>query len=618
MTPSVRRLRTAAAQRAPAPATDPTERIQFNRRGMVSWFQPVEAAKIAFRVLMSGLANSFVDTRELQGSFRRVRLPREVDRIEPPQEPAESPIDISFETVADEVWIDYVADVGDGWNPTYAVARLLGAGNLRLRGSDNRLPRGHVLVLGGDCVYPTPSLKEYRDRFLGPYHQALPDLAGLPHEPHHRPPTLLAIPGNHDWYDGLTGFIRTFCQGADIGVWRARQTRSYFAASLPGNWALWGTDMQLDNRIDKVQLDYFERAAAVHKGRRLILCTATPGWRNDRPSYQRVYKNYWFFEDLAIRNGCEPWVVLAGDLHHYSRYEDGMGRQLITAGGGGSYMTGTHDLPRSVTPPARTADFITGARGVYKYRPRGTEEYRESGFPYPSRTESLRLANRTFGFPFLAQNWAFCVLLGLLYAWMMWTQDPGRVWPAGSTLPEFWMRLLGIFFDRAMPWLPPAVLIIGAATFAAADDPAHRWARSLWGGLHGAAHVVMALGIGWALAQLPVLRETPARWLLGIVGVAGLAGGFLFGAYLVLSSRYFGWHENEVFAAQSLEDFRNFLRISVKADGRLTIYPVALRRVPRRWRKRLNRQPGQSTFEPNETPVEPELIEGPIEVRPPA
>ena len=73
---------------------------------------------------------------------------------------------------------------------------------------------------------------------------------------------LLAIPGNHDWYDGLTNFVREFCQGGTIGGWYLAQRRSYFAVRLTDGWWLWGIDIPFVSRIDPSQLDYFQRLAA--------------------------------------------------------------------------------------------------------------------------------------------------------------------------------------------------------------------------------------------------------------------------------------------------------------------------------------------------------------------
>ena len=82
------------------------------------------------------------------------------------------------------------------------------------------------------------------------------------------PPALFAVPGNHDWYDGLTAFLRFFCQGGWVGGWKTEQRRSYFAVKLPQRWWLLGIDIQFDTYIDAPQIDYFRTVAAAHRGRR--------------------------------------------------------------------------------------------------------------------------------------------------------------------------------------------------------------------------------------------------------------------------------------------------------------------------------------------------------------
>ncbi len=57
---------------------------------------------------------------------------------------------------------------------------------------DEELPRGSVLLLGGDQVYPTAGPEAYEDRFIGPCPAALPQ-TGSP-----QGPELYALPGNHD------------------------------------------------------------------------------------------------------------------------------------------------------------------------------------------------------------------------------------------------------------------------------------------------------------------------------------------------------------------------------------------------------------------------------------
>ena len=74
-------------------------------------------------------------------------------------------------------------------------------------------------------------------------------------------PRLFALPGNHDWYDGLTSFLRVFAQQRPFGGWATEQTRSYFAVSLPQRWWLFAIDTQFDDYVDAPQLEYFHDAA---------------------------------------------------------------------------------------------------------------------------------------------------------------------------------------------------------------------------------------------------------------------------------------------------------------------------------------------------------------------
>ena len=109
-------------------------------------------------------------------------------------------------TGADELWLDYVADSGDGFDATTTIASVVARDVLNLPdpagGGPTRVPEtvhetraGAVLVLGGDQAYPFATMEEYRNRLVGPFRAVLPWTW--------RPRWLFAIPGNHDWYDGL-------------------------------------------------------------------------------------------------------------------------------------------------------------------------------------------------------------------------------------------------------------------------------------------------------------------------------------------------------------------------------------------------------------------------------
>ena len=71
------------------------------------------------------------------------------------------------------MWVDYVSDLGDGFNSTYTVAYLLAQPELEFGGETTQ--RGRILVMGGDQVYPVPKRSHYENRLLGPYRAAMPN-----------------------------------------------------------------------------------------------------------------------------------------------------------------------------------------------------------------------------------------------------------------------------------------------------------------------------------------------------------------------------------------------------------------------------------------------------------
>lgn len=68
---------------------------------------------------------------------------------------------------------DFVADLGDGFDSTYAMATLLARKELAVGGK--ALPRGQLLVMGGDEIYPKASRQAYTNQLCQPYAWASPD-----------------------------------------------------------------------------------------------------------------------------------------------------------------------------------------------------------------------------------------------------------------------------------------------------------------------------------------------------------------------------------------------------------------------------------------------------------
>ena len=559
--------------------------LRFERKRMVGWFDPRQLLSTGARAVMSELFGAYFDRRELQAALRTAG--------DPPNYANDN-----------ELWIDFVADLGDGFDSTYTIAYLLSRPSLPIgsaadgtrHGTPDVAPRGRILVMGGDQVYPVARRDEYQNRLHGPYEAALPSVPDGTPSPH-----LFAIPGNHDWYDGLTSFLRTFCQERHIGAWQTRQSRSYFALQLPHRWWLWGTDMQLESDIDRPQLDFFTQLCKTHlkPGDRVILCTAQPAWVQVAAGREEAYHNLSFLEQTLIeRYGATLAVTLTGDLHHYARYEstDASGKQKITAGGGGAYLAGTHDLPEALTLP----------------KGEGTETYRRAGvYPSPGRSRVL-----SFGaLAFLAHNRGFAVLLGglyLLYAWLFQSASrreasaAAAASPLGasfldalSTMPFSEWRTVAWAVWRLLvhnPGVVAAVLAIvaGLAAFTMPERPG-RWRRvaaRAAGAVHGLAHLSLNVALIWAFARINVgqlgLTVATARQSLlfsaEMLVVGSALGGVLMGLYLVLANQLLGLHRNDVFAAQSIPDYKNFLRLWVRPDGGLTILTYGIDRVCRRWK----------------------------------
>ncbi|HEX5633985.1 MAG TPA: metallophosphoesterase, partial [Gemmatimonadales bacterium] len=222
-------------------------RATSQRLPMVGWYDPGQLLDTGLKTLFSMIVGERSDRRIIQALA--ARQPDVYDYthhyVEGDAEPSPAP-----DRPREELWLDYVADTGDGWNSTYAVAWALAQPTLALP-DGSALPRADVLVFGGDQVYPAASREEYNRRLVVPFDTALGD-AAVAESPH-----VFAIPGNHDWYDGLVSFTRLFCQKRRIGAWKTLQRGSYFAFRLPHGLWLFAVDIQLEADIDLAQLAFF-------------------------------------------------------------------------------------------------------------------------------------------------------------------------------------------------------------------------------------------------------------------------------------------------------------------------------------------------------------------------
>ncbi|KGJ80398.1 hypothetical protein GY21_02790 [Cryobacterium roopkundense] len=587
--------------------------LGFVPRDAVRWLAPGQLFRTAVQVALAEIFANYGDKRELQEVFSKEPL-----RLK--------------ERPRGDLWIDYTADLGDGFDSTATVAALLSENHLTVQrpGDDGSttLPRGHLLVLGGDEVYPTASALGYEDRTLGPYAAALPADADLPRG--NRKPSLLALPGNHDWYDGLSAFLRIFTRPHKIGARHTIQTRSYFALRLGHGWWLAGLDSQLGEYIDEPQLNYF-RERLTNKlcpGDAIILCTASPTWVHTKTKDPNAFNQLHYFDKYFLRNRYDPdegtlkptgahvRLWLSGDSHHYTRYEqvlpdddphlpersddrDPRATQFITCGLGGAFLSSTHRLPSELTLPSPLSRMNGTDDHPTQFR-RGPSTYPD---PVSSRALSGRIANPFSRFWLGWRNLSFTPLLGtlhlLLFLPLVWlfgvTELTGIADVSGS---DRW-GLLGILAGVA-------VLLLVASTVAA-------FAKR---GLVLAA-VGLQLGVLGLLAVATIAIPWPSGWpgalVVGCAAALAWIGGALLGtemfALFTLTQ-----HNGEIFAwqmsSQAVDDHKGFLRLRLHRNGDLEVFPVVIDRVCRDWT--LVDAPGLQKRPVPQTPLAPRLLEPPI------
>lgn len=566
----------------------------YTQSAMVNWLSPLQLPLTALRVAVATAAGAFADQRMVQAALTTLN----------PNPPLPVPADEHG-----DVWVDYLADTGDGWDSTYSMA-LCVSHAVTLREQGVTLPRAKVLLLGGDQVYPTPARNGYRTRFVDPFRAAFPAPveAARPaysDEPIALPdaPWMVATPGNHDWYDGLRGFARLFCCGKPVGGWETRQATGYYALQLPGGWWIWGLDLQLESEIDQPQREYFQKmVTALQPGDRVVLCAPEPSWVDEMervrraeqralPSIETKTPRFRSLSEIEGMLGGRLALVLAGDSHHYAHYVPRAGTagpHRITCGGGGAFLHGTHLLPDPPRP------IVVGpARQSYELKA-----------AYPEKSTSRQLRNRAWQLP--GRNLSFCALVAILYLLFDWIiQSASRVSVPGRDQHSFVGRLanlevtfgnLGEVYQelfRVMAHSPAAVvfaavMIFGCGALSTRDVRRGVLLASLVGALHGLLHLALAVALLWLITRFNLHAfgaDNPPHMLLFIVQamlLGGALGGLLFGVWMVLGNALWRLHTEEVFSSQRIADYKCFLRMRFEG-GQLTIYPLKLETVCRSW-----------------------------------
>jgi hypothetical protein len=292
------------------------------------------------------------------------------------REAGELPDDLIISEHADleEVSFVVVGDTGEGDASQYAVVRPLLA-----RGRDT-----DFMVVCSDVIYPAGDAEDYDAKFYAPYE-------GYP-----RP--IYALPGNHDWYDGLIGFMHHLC-GADVSalpdtekrtwsprewlrrrLWRRPAKRSpeelparrrteagrrsgqrspYFAIQT-GPLLIVGIDTGMDGSIDREQGEWLRKISRDIDKPKLLL-TGKPIYV-DNEHHEGPIEGGGTVDEIVRAPEHGYVAAIGGDIHNYQRYpltlHDGRTVQYIVSGGGGAYMSATHRIPKIDLEGVDEDDFV--------------------------------------------------------------------------------------------------------------------------------------------------------------------------------------------------------------------------------------------------------------------
>jgi len=220
------------------------------------------------------------------------------------------------------------------------------------------------VVVSSDVVYPTGAMKDYESRFWLPFKGVTKPV--------------YAIPGNHDWYDALEGFVATFfdhdsarlamkariaadggvssttdrrieelIQRADFlrrqyGVPTGAQNAPFFQVQTP-TFALIAVDTGVLRGVDVEQFAWLRAALEASRGKMVMAVLGHPFFAGGH-DVAHDDEEFMAVRDLLRAHGVR--IVMAGDTHDLEYYEETLNGASgpVTVhhwvnGGGGAYLS---------------------------------------------------------------------------------------------------------------------------------------------------------------------------------------------------------------------------------------------------------------------------------------
>lgn len=555
----------------------------------------------------------------------------------------------------DEIWVDYLADTGDGGNATYAVAKTLFDENLTLTDhkkllpkdhflQTNKIPRGDLLILGGDLVYPVANEENYRNKFLNFFKAALSqdNQEKLPITKKDATRAVVSFPQNHDWYDNLSSFSQIFCQKEKETFldMKCPQEQSYAAVKLPYNWWLFGLDFSLTGDIDELQFEYFRKIINPDKkdtdndfneSSRVIIQYPEPIWTLEALKNGKQNNRSYRYEDLEKlieeKTKKDIDIRLAGDQHHYRRYStENSKNHLITCGSGGAFLHPTHepDTFEKIVHSRKLDDINTNRNYTHNISQNDPDPIYNRKIYYPTSEKSFKLSwKNTY---FICHNPSFFFVTAIVYVLVVWLNFIAM----RNLNDDLYSNVKNIdfsnFFDSMGLWfyllfLSPAtgiiiILMFLGLGFFAGDNNAHishgKWFLGI---IHGLCHYFMIFVSYWSVIYLAncaigfigsshscptayhinPMNELIDIWNFIYIGVlqaclGGFIGSCVMGMYLFISINLHKLpfikapllHSNEAFSSLKIQDYKGFLRFKI-TEEKLEAFFIGIDKVPTKW-----------------------------------
>jgi len=238
------------------------------------------------------------------------------------------------------------------------------------------------VVVSSDVIYPSGAMKDYEAKFYLPFKGVTKPV--------------YAIPGNHDWYDALDGFVAAFYTPAsartairariasdegissttegmldgfvkraeflrrEYGVPTGFQRAPFFQVQTP-SFALLAVDTGVLRGVDREELAWLRAALEASRGKTIMAILGHPFFAG---GHDTSIGDDRFLEIRHLLQQYDVRLIMAGDTHDMEYYaerrSDGATVHHWVNGGGGAYLSYGAPLAWPATPVTNDWAFYPG------------------------------------------------------------------------------------------------------------------------------------------------------------------------------------------------------------------------------------------------------------------